>query len=96
MSVPPFDPSLSTADGNFTIGVCDDEEKTIYVANNLSKFLLKKVLCHELVHAAMFSYNIDLTIEEEELIADLIATHGNEIIQNTEQIFKKIKGAYFK
>lgn len=53
---------------------------------------LKKVLCHEIVHAAMFSYNVDLTLEQEELVADLIATYGEEIIDITNQMFKKIKG----
>jgi len=37
---------------------------------------MKKVLCHELTHAAMFSYGIELSIEQEELLADLIATYG--------------------
>ena len=40
----------------------------------------------------MFSYNVDLTIEQEELVADLIATYGEEIIDITNQMFKKIKG----
>lgn len=56
---------------------------------------LKKVLCHEIVHAAMFSYNIDLSLEQEELVADLIATYGEEINEITNQTIKKIKGAYF-
>ena len=57
---------------------------------------LKKVLCHEIVHAAMFSYNIDLSLEQEELVADLIATYGEEINEITNQTVKKIKGAYFE
>jgi hypothetical protein len=57
---------------------------------------LKKVLCHEIVHAAMFSYNIDLSLEQEELVADLIATYGEEINEITNQTIKKIKGAYFE
>lgn len=40
----------------------------------------------------MFSYNVDLTLEQEELVADLIATYGEEIIDITNQMFKKIKG----
>jgi hypothetical protein len=74
--------------------MCDDNLKTIFVATGLSTTLLKKVLCHEIVHAAMFSYNVELTLEQEELIADLIATYGEEIIEITNQMFKKIKGAY--
>lgn len=39
----------------------------------------------------MFSYNVTLTIEQEELLADLIATYGSEIIFITNKIFNKIK-----
>ena len=39
----------------------------------------------------MFSYNIELTIDQEELLADLIATYGQEIIYITNKIFNKIK-----
>lgn len=46
------------------------------------------MLCHELVHAAMFSYNINLDPDEEENIADLIATYGEEIVSMTEKIFQ--------
>ena len=42
----------------------------------------------------MFSYNVELTLEQEELVADLIATYGEEIIDATNSVFKKIKGAY--
>ena len=49
-----------TEDGFRTVGVCDDATKTIHLANSLRGKFLKKVLCHELVHAAMFSYNIRL------------------------------------
>ena len=73
--------------------MCDDNLKSIFVATGRPMVLLKKVLCHEIVHAAMFSYNVDLTIEQEEIIADLVATYGEEIIEITNQMFKKIKGA---
>ena len=39
----------------------------------------------------MFSYNVDINIDQEELIADLIATYGSEIIDVTNRIFGKIK-----
>lgn len=76
--------------------MCDDNTKSIYVAMNLPLDLLKKVLCHEIVHAAMFSYNVELTLEQEELVAELVATYGEEIFEITNQVFKKIKGAYYK
>lgn len=50
-----------------------------------------KVLCHEITHAAMFSYNIELSLDQEELVADLIATYGEEIIFIANKIFRRIK-----
>lgn len=78
-------------DGGYTIGTCDDDMKTIYLANNLERNLLRKVLCHEIVHSAMFSYNVYLTYEQEELVADLIATYGREIIRNANEMFKRLQ-----
>jgi hypothetical protein len=51
---------------------------------------MKKVLSHEITHAAMFSYNITLSLLQEELLADLIATYGQEIIYITNKIFHRI------
>lgn len=89
--VSPNHPKLQRLDGSYTIGVCDDNVKTIYVNYNLNDKYLQKVLCHEMTHAAMFSYNIDITLEQEELLADLIATYGMEIVEMTNVIFNRIK-----
>jgi hypothetical protein len=61
--VPQDSPHLLRSDGTFTIGVCDDKDKLIYIATGLSDQLLKKVICHEITHAAMFSYNVFLNID---------------------------------
>jgi hypothetical protein len=63
-------------DGSYTIGACDDTYKTIYICEDLQPKLMKKVLCHELTHAAMFSYNIEMNLAQEELFADLVASYG--------------------
>jgi uncharacterized protein YjaZ len=78
-------------DGTYTLGACNDLTKTIYISDELNDAYIKKVLAHELTHAAMFSYNIYLNYEQEEIVADLIATYGQEIIYMTNLIFKKIK-----
>ena len=84
-------PLLYRSDGSLSIASCDDNSKTIYINNQLTGALFKKVLCHELTHAAMFSYNVDLTLEQEELLADLIATYGEEIISITNKVFNKLR-----
>lgn len=86
----PVHPALVRSDGTLTIGACDDSNKTIYLNEQLSPKKLKKVLCHELVHACMFSYNVEIGIEQEELLADLVATYGQEIISKTNQIFNRL------
>ena len=76
--------------GEFTIGVCDDNTETVYLASLLKGEKLKQVLCHEIAHAAMFSYNVELDYEQEELLANLIAIYGKEIVQITDNIFKRL------
>lgn len=94
--VSPIHPSLyRESTGTYTLGCCDDLTKTIYLNKNLQGSLLKKVLCHEITHAAMFSYNIELTYEQEEIVADIIATFGEEIVLTTNKIFNKLKEGYY-
>lgn len=89
--VSPNHPQLQRTDGSWSIGACNDFTKAIYISEDLNNFMLRKVLCHELAHAAMFSYNVDLTLEQEELFADLVATYGQEIICKTNLFFRRIK-----
>ena len=89
--VSPDHPHLMRSSGLPALGVCNDNTKTIYINDELEPFVRKKVLCHEITHAAMFSYNVDLSIEQEELLADLVATYGQEIVHITNLIFNRIK-----
>ena len=84
-------PALMRSDGSYTIGACDNTTKAIYIREGLPLALTKKVLCHELTHAAMFSYDVELCLEQEELLADLIATYGQEIISMTNGIFSRLR-----
>lgn len=86
--VPPHSIQLMREDGLYTLGACDNKLKTIYINDSLNDFFLQKVLCHELTHALLFSYGIQLNIEQEELFADLLATHGQEIIYNVNSLLR--------
>ena len=88
--VSPDFPLLQRESGEYSIGACDNLTRTIYINETLRDKLLKKVLCHEITHAAMFSYNVSLTPEQEELIADLISTYGEQIIYITNKVFNKL------
>lgn len=89
--VPPNNIQLARSDGQRTLGVCDNDTKTIYINNSLNNTFLQKVLCHEITHAAMFSYGIELTLEQEELLADLLAIYGQEVIYIANSLFNRIK-----
>lgn len=96
--VSPFHPMLRRTDGQFTLGSCDDNSKTIYINNTIDPIKLKKVLNHEITHAVMFSYDVYLTNEQEEIFADLIATYGQLIIDLANLVFGYIynkKGTYY-
>lgn len=84
-------PALYRSNGSLSIGACDNATKTICINRNLKAQKMKKVLCHEIAHAAMFSYGVELSLDQEELVADLIATYGQEIIAKTNIIFNRIK-----
>lgn len=88
--VSPDFPLLRRMSGEYSIGACDNLTRTIYINETLSDDLLKKVLCHEITHAAMFSYNVSLTIEQEEIIADIISTYGEQIVYITNKVFNKL------
>lgn len=89
--LPPLHPALQRSDGGFALGCCDDNTKTISISNDVSSSFLKKVLCHELTHAAMFSYNIDLNYEQEEVLADIISSYGQEIVDMANIFFIRLK-----
>lgn len=89
--VPPTYPALLMNYDRFTLGCCDNNSKTIFIADGLNESKFYKVLGHEIVHAAMFSYQVILTEDQEELLADIISTYGSEIVQVTNKVFKKIK-----
>ena len=86
----PSHPCLRRSNGSYALGSCDNNCKTIYLNEFIPPDKLLKVLCHEITHAAMFSYNVNLSLDQEELVADLIATYGKEITSIADKIFKKI------
>ena len=83
-------PMLMRSDGSYTVGMCDRETQTIYISNLLKGKFLRKVLIHEICHSAMFSYGIDMSVEQEEMFCDLLATYGDEIIGIVDSMFKTL------
>lgn len=81
---------LFRSDGSKTIAVTDDSDKTIYISKNIDLDMLRKVICHEVVHCLCFSLDIYFDIYQEEKLADFIATYGKDIIDISEKLYNKI------
>ena len=86
LNVRPTSSDLLRSDGTITLGVCDDTVKTIFIANNLSREMYDKVLCHELTHAFAFEYDYYMPIDTEEIVADFMSLYGREIINIADEI----------
>lgn len=86
-------PLLRRSDGVYTLGVTDLNSRSVFIAKGLGRQLNRKVLIHEVCHAAMFSYGIRISLEEEEFVCDFVASHGEEIISVVDSIFGAIISA---
>ena len=89
--VEPYSPMLRRSDGSFTVGMCDRETQNIYISYQLQGKFIRKVLIHEVCHSAMFSYGIDMSVEQEELFCDLVSTYGDEIISVVDDLFVALR-----
>lgn len=89
--VAPSHPMLLTPWKSHALGVCDKVTRTIYIDKTLRPAKVKQVLCHEIVHAVVFSYGIILTYEEEEVMAEFVSEHGEEIMHLTHFIYNGIR-----
>lgn len=92
--VSPHDKRLMRSDGSYSVGVTDSVEQTIYISDMLSGKFLEKVMCHEIVHAYIFSYGIYIPLEEEERIADFVASYGKDIMDITDSVIAEIRRRY--
>lgn len=88
--VKPNSEMLMRSDNTITLGVTDDNYRTVFINNQLKGRLLEKVLCHELVHVFSFAYNLDIPIDTEEIIADFLATYGRGVFDVADDLLRKI------
>ena len=89
--VSPAHPLLLTPWRTHAYGVCDKITQVICIDETLPQDLMREVLRHEIVHAFMFSYGVDLSYDEEELVADLVSLYGEDILQWSHAVYAGIK-----
>ena len=90
--VKPSNKHLQRSDKSWTIGVSDNNIKTVFIADNLSEYMTDKVLCHELCHVYSFENNLNIPIETEEVIADFMSLYGRDIIYLADNIMNNVLG----
>lgn len=90
--VSPSNPYLLTPWNTYALGACDKLTQTIYINRTLPLIKVKEVLYHEITHAVIFSYRINVSPEEEENVVEIVTNHGIEIEKLTRNMYKKIKG----
>ena len=88
--VNPSDYNLKRSDGSITLGMTDNNTKTIYINNRLNNYLTRKVIAHELCHCFCFSYDVYMPIDEEERLADWISLYGTELVYLLDDILNLI------
>lgn len=84
--VRPSNNHLLRSDLTRTIGVSDNNLKTVFVADNLSDYMIDRVICHELVHVFSFENNCSYDIQTEEVIAEFLSLFGRDIIYLADEI----------
>lgn len=89
----PQSDELMRSDGTYSIGCADKSNQKIFIADNLSEELEEKVICHEVCHAFVMSYNLYMSIEEEERLCNFVADYGKDIVATTNRIIKKWRKA---
>lgn len=88
--VNPSNSNLKRSDGSITLGMTDNNTKTVYINNRLNDYMTRKVLAHELCHCFCFSYNVYMPIEEEERLADWISLYGTELVYLLDNLLNSI------
>ena len=91
----PQNPNLQMSDGQRVLGVCDNNIKTIFIADNQTDTKTEHILCHEITHAICFEYDIHLDYEMEEWLCNFMADHIRETVEILDAILSEtLKKAY--
>lgn len=91
MFVKPSSRQLMRSDGSITIGMTDNNTKTVYINNKLNRALTDKVICHELTHVFAFEFDYSMDIETEEIVADFMSLYGRNIIYLLDDLVQVLK-----
>ena len=92
--VNPSNSNLKRSDGSITIGMTDNNTRTVYINNRLSDYMTNKVLAHEICHVFAYSFDYSMPIEVEETVADFFSLFGRDMINLLDDLTLILKKAY--
>ena len=89
--VKPNSKELMRSDGSITLGMTDNNVKTVFVNNRLNDYMTDKVICHELTHVFAFEFDYYMDIKTEEIVADFMSLYGRNIILLLDDLIKVLR-----
>lgn len=89
--VKPNSTELMRSDGSITLGMTDNNVKTVFVNSRLNDYMTDKVICHELTHVFAFEFDYYMDIETEEIVADFMSLYGRNIILLLDDLIKVLR-----
>ena len=92
--VKPNSRNLMRSDGSITVGMTDNNTKSVYINNRLNDYMTDKVICHELTHVFAFEFDYYMDIETEEIVADFMSLYGRKIVYLLDDLIAVLKKAY--
>ena len=90
VSVNGSDDALRRSDMTFTLGVTDNNTHCVYIRNDLPFEKFQEVLTHEICHVYAFVYDVDISIEVEEIVCQFVAIYGRNVIYTTDMLLDSL------
>lgn len=86
--VEPYNGSLLVS-GTYRVGVCENSTGKIYIQNELTYEIMRRVIMHELTHAYSCAYGHDAREEyKSEDLCEFMSVFSDAIIYDTNAILK--------
>ena len=85
---------LMRSDGSITIGMTDNNTKTVYLNNRLNDYMTDKCLAHELCHVYAFEFDYTMPLAVEETVADFFSLFGRSMVYLLDDLVGILKKAY--
>ena len=89
--VKPNSKELMRSDGSITLGMTDNNVKTVFVNNRLNDYMTDKVICHELTHVFAFEFDYYMDIKTEEIVAEFMSLYSRNIILLLDDLIKVLR-----